>query len=318
MNPPDGCHAIIGLWHQIRPQTQQLEKTPGIAFWGFASELGQLLCSDETLNDSPGKLSVYDAREYRPRRQGAKSLIVLLLIAGTVLGVYIKRREIVDYLQRLGASDERAKAAAERVSPLLSAELDAIGHRIGNPIFVRIFKETNELELWVQDPRSESWDFYKTFPICAWSGKLGPKLQEGDGQTPEGFYWVAPRHLNPASSFHLSFNIGYPNTYDRHHQRSGSLIMVHGGCVSVGCFAMTDPAIEELYTLAQAAFDNGQKFFRVHIFPFRMTDRRMDQAVRDKATALNFWANLKEGYDYFEIVQKPPVSNLDGSNYGFE
>ena len=148
------------------------------------------------------------------------------------------------------------------------------------------------------------------------SGELGPKLKEGDGQAPEGFYFVPPSHMNPKSRFHLSFNLGYPNAYDRANGRTGSALMVHGGQASVGCFAMTDPKVEEIYALAEAALRNGQRFFRVHSFPFRMTDGNL---ARHPASRWQpFWLNLKEGYDFFEDSGLPPDVVVGNMRYSFK
>ncbi len=184
----------------------------------------------------------------------------------------------------------------------------------GRPIFIRIFKQSRELELWVQ--RGWRFHLWKTYPICGMSGELGPKLREGDLQAPEGFYFVGPRSLNPNSRFHLSFNVGYPNAYDRAHRRTGSYIMVHGDCVSAGCFAMTDSAIEEIYRIVEAAFASGQPFFRVHIFPFRMTAESM-RRQRGSQWA-EFWRSLKPGYDHFERTRTPPNVEVQSGRYVFE
>ena len=183
-----------------------------------------------------------------------------------------------------------------------------------NEIFIRIFKEESELELWSR--KGGKFELFKTYPICAWSGTLGPKLKEGDGQSPEGFYFVKKSQLNPNSNYHLSFNIGYPNHYDRSHGRSGSYIMVHGSCMSIGCYAMTDPLIEEIYHLAKCALDNGQNYFRVHIFPFRMNEANMIK--HSSSEWQSFWLNLKEGYDAFETSQIPPNVTSNTERYLFK
>ncbi|MDL2306581.1 murein L,D-transpeptidase [Desulfovibrio sp. OttesenSCG-928-C06] len=151
---------------------------------------------------------------------------------------------------------------------------------------------------------SAEFRLFAVYPICAMSGTLGPKLKQGDKQAPEGFYAVGLRQFNPNSRFHLSFNIGYPNSYDRAHGRTGDFIMVHGNCVSAGCFAMTDRYIEEIYGLAEAALLSGQPFFRIHIFPFRL-DRENLERHADSVWA-EFWQMLKPGYDYFEQYKTPP------------
>jgi murein L,D-transpeptidase YafK len=174
------------------------------------------------------------------------------------------------------------------------------------PIFVRIFKEESELEVWKQRDDGRYYHF-KTYPICNWSGDLGPKERQGDKQAPEGFYTITHDQMNPNSSFHLAFNLGYPNAYDKAHRRTGEFLMVHGKCRSAGCYAMTDALIEEIYALAREQFIGGNQSFQVHAFPFRMTPEKL--ALHRKAKWYPFWATLKEGYDYFEATrQVPPVA----------
>lgn len=212
--------------------------------------------------------------------------------------------------------EPRAIAAAANVRPSLQRDLTAVGLKFGDPVFIRAFKEENQLEVLVRNRATGKFDLFRTYPIAAASGTLGPKLVEGDGQVPEGFYFVPPAAMNPASQFHLSFNLGYPNEYDRAHQRTGTVIMIHGDQVSIGCLAMTDEKIEEIYTLCAAALEGGQLYFRVHIFPFRMTAARMHDAVGN--TNELFWKNLKQGYDLFERYHIPlEVSVVDGC-YRFE
>ena len=185
--------------------------------------------------------------------------------------------------------------------------------RFGSPVFIRIFKQSKELEVWVK--RGRRFELFKTYPIHYFSGALGPKLKEGDRQAPEGFYYVPPSRLNPNSRFHLSFNLGYPNAYDRAQGRTGSALMVHGSTVSIGCFAMTDPLIEEIYTVVEAALKGGQSFVRVHIFPFRMTNENLSKQRSSMWFA--FWSNLKEGHDHFEEHGTPPDVNVRSGRYAF-
>ncbi len=216
-----------------------------------------------------------------------------------------------------GADDgDRAAEAAKRVRPALEKDLAAAGLRFGAPVFLRIFKEERELELWVREPGRKTFRHFRTWPIVAMSGKLGPKTWEGDRQAPEGFYFVPPSRMHPKSRFHLAFNLGYPNAYDRAHGRTGSFLMVHGNRWSAGCFAMTDEKIEEIYTLCDAALKNGQPFFRVHCFPFRMTSGRMTAAAGHQWES--FWMNLKEGYDAFEQSGIPPNVAVRDNKYRFE
>lgn len=208
----------------------------------------------------------------------------------------------------------RARDAINSVRPGLESELERKGFRFGDPIFLRIFKKGGKLEVWVE--KDGEYGLFKTYDICFFSGSLGPKLRTGDLQSPEGFYFVNPQRLNPSSRFHLSFNLGYPNAYDRAHGRTGSAIMVHGNCVSIGCYAMTDARIEEIYALADAALRNGQSFFRVHVFPFRMTSENMRRY--GKSRWIDFWENLKEGYDFFEREKRPPNVVVSNGRYAFE
>ena len=211
-------------------------------------------------------------------------------------------------------SSARSRAAIERVAPVVERELRAKGLRIGSPLFIRIFKESGELEVWIE--KNARFHLFRTYEICTFSGGLGPKLRRGDLQSPEGFYFVNPGRMNPFSQFHLSFNLGYPNAYDRHHGRTGSALMVHGNCVSIGCYAMTDAGIEEIYTIADAALRNGQRFFRVHVFPFRMTSENMGN--HGDSRWHRFWENLKEGYDFFERSGRPPNVEVRTGRYIFE
>ena len=210
-------------------------------------------------------------------------------------------------------SSRRSVAAAKRVKPVLVKSLTQSGLHWGSPVFVRIFKQSKELELWVK--QGKTYKKFRTYPICDFSGKLGPKLKIGDLQSPEGFYYVKPGQMNPASMFHLSFNIGFPNRYDRAHGRTGQYLMVHGDCVSIGCYAMTNGKIEEIYALANVALKKGQPFFRVHIFPFRMTAMNMKK-YRDSKW-IGFWRNLKQGYDYFENKHIPPDVSINRKMYRF-
>ncbi len=199
--------------------------------------------------------------------------------------------------------------------PPLAECLTAKGLSVGDEVFIRIFKESHEFEIWMRGDGREEFDYVRTYPICTWSGELGPKLMEGDRQAPEGFYFTNRGRLNPNSNYHLSFNVGYPNAYDHAHGRTGSYIMVHGSCVSLGCFAMTNDGIEEIYGLVEEALKKGQPFVRIHSFPFRMTERRLSHA-RDHEW-YPFWENHKEGYDWFERERVPPNAEVSGKRYVF-
>lgn len=196
----------------------------------------------------------------------------------------------------------------------LPERLKAEGVAVGAPVFIRIFKREFELEVWLQ--RDGSFQRFATYPICRFSGTLGPKLRQGDRQAPEGFYTVDRAALNPQSRWHRSFNLGYPNAFDRAHARSGSLLMVHGGCSSIGCYAMTDPIIDEIWQLVTAALDRGQARFQVQVFPFRMTEANL--ASRAASPQAAFWRDLKRGYDLFEADRRPPKVSVCEGRYVFE
>jgi murein L,D-transpeptidase YafK len=193
----------------------------------------------------------------------------------------------------------------------LEEKLILLSAKIGDPVFIRIFKEESLLEVWIRS--GAEYQHLKDYAICAYSGDLGPKLKEGDRQSPEGFYKVKKHQLNPNSKFHLSFNLGYPNKYDRAHKRTGSFLMVHGNCVSDGCYAMTDDKIEEIYALVEGALQKGQKYVQVHAYPFHMTEVNMAQ--HSESEWYDFWVNLKEGYDYFEAEKLPPLVRVENKQY---
>jgi murein L,D-transpeptidase YafK len=210
-------------------------------------------------------------------------------------------------------ASRRSLDVTASVAPLLKLELEAQGLSLGSALFIRAFKEERELEVWLEG--DGAFHLFRTYPIAAVSGWLGPKRWEGDLQAPEGFYRVTPSQMNPNSSFHLSFDIGYPNEYDKLNDCTGGALMVHGKKTSRGCFAMTDEKIEEIYVLADAALRNGQPFFQVHSFPFRMTDENMERNRDSKW--FEFWQNLRTGHDLFEAYRRPPEVFVESGRYGF-
>lgn len=211
-------------------------------------------------------------------------------------------------------SSDRSKKSISLVEPMLKLELQAKGLKYGSPVFMRLFKDPGYLEVWIESSNGQ-YQKFKEYDICTFSGNLGPKLRQGDKQSPEGFYVVGPGKLNPWSKFHLSFNMGYPNIYDRQHGRTGSALMVHGNCVSIGCYAMTNGQMNEIYALAFAAFDAGQRFFDVHSFPFKLDDDILDNYKSNKWHP--FWQNLKGGYDHFNQYKTPPKVVADNGTYVF-
>jgi murein L,D-transpeptidase YafK len=183
-----------------------------------------------------------------------------------------------------------------------------------SPMLVRLFKQEAELEVWKQT-RDGQFALLKTYPICRWSGDLGPKVREGDRQAPEGFYSITPAQMNPQSSYFLSFNIGYPNAFDRALGRSGSQLMVHGDCSSRGCYAMTDEQISEIYSLGRESFFGGQRAFQVQAYPFKMTPTNM--ARHRNNPNMPFWKMIKEGYDHFQVTRQEPKVEVCEAKYVF-
>ncbi len=196
----------------------------------------------------------------------------------------------------------------------LDQRLASSGVKLGSPILIRIFKREFELEVWMK--KGDRFERFTTYPICKWSGGLGPKIRQGDHQAPEGFYTVDTKALNPNSRWFRSFNLGFPNTHDRALGRTGSFVMVHGGCSSVGCYAMTNPAIAEIWKIVTAALNGDQKRFQVQVFPFRMTQSNL--ASRSASPQSDFWQSLKPGYDQFEKDALPPRVSICNKRYVFE
>ena len=204
---------------------------------------------------------------------------------------------------------------AAHLRPLPTDTMMLLGKKgmdVQAPIFVRIFKEESELELWKQRDDGHFYHF-KTYPICNWSGDLGPKVRYGDRQAPEGFYTITREQMNPDSKYHLALNLGYPNAFDRAWKRNGDFLMIHGSCKSAGCYAMTDALIEEIYAIARESFIGGSDSFQVHAYPFRMTDQNMARFASHEAYP--FWQTMKEGYDYFELTRKLPTVAVCNRRY---
>ncbi|MCP4385583.1 MAG: murein L,D-transpeptidase, partial [Hyphomicrobiales bacterium] len=201
------------------------------------------------------------------------------------------------------------------VSYKLNGEMQQNGMKETSPIFVRIFKEESELEIWKQRPDGR-YALLKTYDVCKWSGVLGPKLKEGDRQAPEGFYVVKPHQMNPKSQYYLSFNIGFPNNFDRAHGRTGSHLMVHGACSSSGCYSMTDQDAGQIFALARDAFKGGQTAFQIQAFPFRMTPENFARHRGDPN--MEFWKMLKVGHDHFEVTRKVPKVDVCDKRYVFD
>jgi murein L,D-transpeptidase YafK len=186
--------------------------------------------------------------------------------------------------------------------------------RADGAVLVRIFKQESELEVWKRTPTGR-FALLKTYPICRWSGDLGPKKKTGDRRAPEGFYMVNASQLNPKSRYYLSFNLGFPNRLDAAYGYTGDALMVHGACSSQGCYAMTDEAMAEIYPVVRDALKGGQPGFQVQAFPFRMTPQNM--AANQSHPDFAFWKNIKEGYDIFEVTKRQPQVSYCGGKYVF-
>ncbi|MDK1490477.1 murein L,D-transpeptidase family protein [Sinorhizobium sp. 7-81] len=201
-----------------------------------------------------------------------------------------------------------------QLSSKMTAKMRELGMQKTSPIALRIFKEEGTLEVWKANAANR-FQLLKSYKICAWSGKLGPKVKEGDRQAPEGFYPLFPHQMNPNSNYYLAINTGFPNTYDKANGRSGTHLMIHGACSSSGCYSMTDEQIIEIFALARDAFRGGQQSVQLQAFPFRMTAENMARH-RDNSN-IEFWKMLKAGYDQFEVTKRPPEVNFCERKYVF-
>ena len=200
------------------------------------------------------------------------------------------------------------------IPPAAMALMASKGMSKNDPILIRAYKKESELEVWKRGSNGK-YALLKTYPICRWSGQLGPKTREGDRQVPEGFYTVTPAQMNPNSAYYLSFDTGYPNAFDRSFGRTGGDIMVHGSCSSRGCFAMTDQNIAEIYAIAREAFASGQRGFQFQSYPFRMTAQNLAEHRLDPN--IGFWKNLKEGSDHFDLTKEEPRVTVANRRYDF-
>lgn len=209
--------------------------------------------------------------------------------------------------------------AAKRVSNTtrqkMQRELPIFDLTVGDEVLIRTFKKESRLELWMRAADTPTFKLFKTYPICYYSGGLGPKRYQGDKVTPEGFYGITKKRLNPYSRFHLSMNIGYPNAYDRQLSRTGSLLMIHGACDAVGCFAMSNGQIEEIYYLVEQALHNGQQKVEVHAFPFHLSDENLNHYKDNKW--YGFWQQLQIGYQWFNHHNIPPRIEAVNGRYVF-
>lgn len=262
-------------------------------------------------------------RDTRPKLNTARAASIAIGLVSLAAGFSAPAHAVSIELNDVAPDRiENQRRTAANPAPLpgtpdlaaFDARLAAAGLSLGNPIFIRIFKAEAEVEVWMR--KDDRYVLFATYPVCNWSGTIGPKLAEGDKQTPEGFYTVTRRQLHRVGRWPRSLNLGFPNVYDQALARTGSYILIHGGCSSVGCFAMTNPVISEIYRLTQAAIVRGQDNVPVHVFPFRMTEENL--AKHAKLNWGEFWRNLKEGYDAFEATHNPPNVRVCQSRYEFD
>lgn len=241
------------------------------------------------------------------------AMVALTLGASSATALVIELKDV--------AADrvERQRAAAAGQLPLpntpniadFNDRLRGKGLSLAAPIVIRVFKSESEIEVWKE--KGSTFVLFATYPICHWSGSLGPKMRDGDKQAPEGFYAVDRALSRHVGRWPRSLNLGFPNIYDQSLARTGDNILIHGGCSSVGCFAMTNPVMDEIHNLATAAIESGQEYVPVHVFPFRMTDERMKEHA--ESPWAGFWANLKQGYDVFEKTRKIFAVNVCEGRY---
>lgn len=253
----------------------------------------------------------------RGRATLAKAVPVILLL-GLLVALRHPVVEAIRGLSFLPGAVDRVENAAARVRPLLEVELAAMGLKLGDPLFLRVLKEEQVLEVWMGPAGERDYVHYKTYVLCRPGGEPGPRSDDRDLQLPEGFYGVRQHGLRPYHRHYLAFEIDYPNELDRYFRRPGRNVLVQGDCVGMGSLALSNPVMEELYTLAAAALQAGQDSMPVHLFPFQLTDARMNEVLASDSPLLEFWGNLKEGYDFFEIVRRPPRVTIKAGRYGFE
>jgi murein L,D-transpeptidase YafK len=241
------------------------------------------------------------------------------LIRATLFRAFVLLAALAGALTPVRCLAEDGDQLSEKATKELSHEVLSLLHQKNmpkhSPILVRIFKEESELEVWKQDT-SGHFQILKIYPICRWSGDLGPKVHEGDRQAPEGFYTITPELMNPNSNFYLAINTGFPNAFDRANDRDGTFLMIHGDCASSGCYAMTDEQIGEIYSLARESFLGGQPSFQIQAYPFRMTPANLARHRTNPHIA--FWKMLKIGNDHFEATHLEPKVEVCNRRYVFD
>ena len=276
---------------------------------------GHLRSHPPGANDFAGDLGIGDpGTAIVGRRLGSLRLIRSPLVRTLLASAALSAAIMLSGCNTDGVLPMSEKAARPLPAKLV-ADIETKNMDKEAPILVRLYKEESELEVWKQD-RTGHFALLKTYPICRWSGELGPKIKEGDRQAPEGFYNITPGQMNPNSQYYLSFDLGYPNAFDRAHGRTGAQLMVHGDCSSRGCYSMTDEQISEIYALGRDSFFGGQKSFQVQAYPFRMTPKNLAKHRNNPHIA--FWKMLKKGNDHFEVSRLEPKVNVCDKRYVFD
>jgi murein L,D-transpeptidase YafK len=225
----------------------------------------------------------------------------------------------------------QAQAGAARVKAARQgrmADIQALFQAAGvdyppDGALLRVFKQEGVVELWVRPRGQRAYQLLKEYAICAGSGELGPKRQQGDGQVPEGFYELTA--YNPWSSFHLAMLVSYPNPSDtarKTGRSAGGNICIHGNCVTIGCVPLTDRWIEELYLVCLDTQTRTGRRVLAQFFPARLSDeglRALEAAHPDDRALTDFWRELKVGHDLFEQTHVPPrVTFGPGGAYRFQ
>ena len=251
-------------------------------------------------------MSAFDVRNRPSRRRVVAGL-------GASLAGMLSVAPALGQSSAATAADVRQRFTRTFKTAQLPGDLAAIGARLGAPMLLRVFKQEREVEVWVQPEDQQTFVLFRIFPICFYSGKLGPKVKEGDMQSPEGFYFVGPAQMRAKSQYHRAIDFAFPNDYDAAQGYTGTELLIHGNCVSSGCYAMTDPFVEQLYELGSATAATAAQGFWIHAFPFHMTAEAL--AEQQDSPWFGFWQQLKAGYDAFETSRIPPHIRVDGGRY---
>ncbi|MFM7839419.1 MAG: murein L,D-transpeptidase family protein [Chitinophagaceae bacterium] len=243
------------------------------------------------------------------------TILLILNMVVTSAQVYKSTYNFIDY-QR---SFPRINQALQRVEDNLMREFQEKGLTWpAKYLYIRSFKYDSQLEVWIKYEKSEPFQLFKTYRVCALSGKLGPKRMKGDYQVPEGFYYI--NEFNPNSTYHLSLGLNYPNASDRILADSlipGGDIYIHGSCVTTGCIPITNDQIEQLYILASHARNLGQDFIPVHIFPVRYDNQKsvqfLNRFLKESPEYVAFNDQLCNAYEYFQQTRRTPLVMVNSS-----